>query len=93
MGREILVFSRAISSPRGGCVINEGWRGRKKGDRSVSAARQEVDRERFRAYLRLLADLQLDIGFAGKVDLSGVVQVTLLNVSRIHRWKSGDHAQ
>lgn len=35
--------------------------------------------ERYRSYLRLLADLQVDARLRGKIDLSGVVQQTMMD--------------
>jgi RNA polymerase sigma-70 factor (ECF subfamily) len=45
---------------------------------SEGAALAGREWERFRAYLTLIARMQLDAGLLGKVDLSGVVQQTLL---------------
>jgi RNA polymerase sigma-70 factor (ECF subfamily) len=57
-------------------------------DQEPSAPRGGV--ERFRAYLALLARLQLDRRLQGKVDLSGVVQQTLLEAhqerDRLRQW-------
>jgi RNA polymerase sigma-70 factor (ECF subfamily) len=65
-----------------------------EGHSTLSATAQNLDRERFRAYLRLMADLQIDMAFAGKVDLSGVVQMTLLESENVgDDWRSWSDAQ
>jgi RNA polymerase sigma-70 factor (ECF subfamily) len=52
------------------------------------------DLERLREFLALLARLQLDPRLLGKVDLSGVVQQTLLEVDRAYdRFRAWNEAQ
>jgi RNA polymerase sigma-70 factor (ECF subfamily) len=57
---------------------------------SGDAPSQRSTLERFRAYLSLLARMQLDASLQGKVDLSGVVQQTLLEahqaMDQLQQW-------
>jgi RNA polymerase sigma-70 factor (ECF subfamily) len=54
---------------------------------------KSFDLERYVAYLSLLGRMQLDSRFAGKVDVSGVVQLTMLEASQEpHLWRSLDEA-
>lgn len=55
----------------------------------MDSSMSSVDPEQFRDYLRLLGTTQLDRRLASKVDVSGVIQVTMLEVhEQISTWES-----
>src|SRR5215468_2013954 len=59
-----------------------------------TASAQALELERFRDFLSLLARLQLAPRLQGKVDLSGVVQQTLLEIHQtFDRFEAWDEAQ